>query len=701
MAVETGESHARDPGLDIEVSVRENASEMSAGGAPLLSQEEDHVAEDMGDEGEEGRTPRPKRPKRSPAIVLGTRGMEMVPSSLNEEERTIEMTAATGTPVRRTDLWSGDEYDEVLDMSERSVRLDRLNMGAPLLDSHDYYSGTRAILGAIVPGSARVSDGRLIAKAKFSRSEQGERAFRDAKDGILRHVSVGYLVHKRKIDDKTSPPIHLAIDWEPHEISAVAIPADHHAGFRSAEFRSAPVASKGEPMTEVKAEAAPAMDQRAIEETIRARVESELKAEQDRRDGIAEIARKLSLPAEFAEEHIRAKTSLEEFRAKAIDKTAEMEREAPASSLNPRGFPAYLPLARPGRKEPEAGARAMRMISCVGIARKFGLSPIEVATRNMGDDPVGRDMVVRAMQASIGSAGGYLIPTELSAELIDLLRPRTVVRWATPASRQISIPRGNLRMGRINQGATLGYVGEGTSSAATQDVIGDINFSARKAKAIVPISNDLIRFAQGSADALVRDDLIRQLAVLEDTAFLRGMGTQWTPKGMRFLAASANIIASQSGYSTATAISDMSSLVNALEAAAVPMTNPHWFMSQRSKNFLYDQRDSVGGFLFRAEMDRGTFRGIPFSWTQSIPQNLGVGGNASEIYLVDMDEFIIADVPGLMIDASQEASYSPDGSSLVSSFDKDETVIRVIAEHDCNVKHTASVGVLTSVLWGT
>ena len=45
--------------------------------------------------------------------------------------------------------------------------------------------------------------------------------------------------------------------------------------------------------------------------------------------------------------------------------------------------------------------------------------------------------------------------------MIDLLRPRTVVRKATPNSRQISIPRGNLTMGRLNQGATIGYVGEG------------------------------------------------------------------------------------------------------------------------------------------------------------------------------------------------------------------------------------------------
>jgi HK97 family phage major capsid protein len=114
-----------------------------------------------------------------------------------------------------------------------------------------------------------------------------------------------------------------------------------------------------------------------------------------------------------------------------------------------------------------------------------------------------------------------------------------------------------------------------------------------------------------------------------------------------------------------------------------------------------DARDSIGGFLFRAEMDRGMFRGYPFAWSQNIPNNLGGSTNQSEIYLADMDEFVIADVPGIEIDASGDASYSTDGSTLTNSaFDRDETLIRVIAEYDANIKHAASAVVMGSVPWG-
>jgi hypothetical protein len=178
------------------------------------------------------------------SIISATRSMQisMAHASLDDGERTIDLIAATDTPVRRREYdFFGDverTYDEVLDMSPGSVRLERMNNGAALLDSHDYYSGTRAMIGAIVPGSAKVRDGKLTASAKFSRSENGDRAFQDAKDGILRSVSVGYLIHQLEIDDTVSPPMHRITDWEPHEISAVAIPADRNAGFRSAQVAS-------------------------------------------------------------------------------------------------------------------------------------------------------------------------------------------------------------------------------------------------------------------------------------------------------------------------------------------------------------------------------------------------------------------------------------------------------------------------------
>jgi len=642
------------------------------------------------------------------------RDMVMTPASLDEESRTVDATLSTGAPVKRRD-WERGEYTEVLDMAPKSVRLERLNSGAPVLDSHDYFSGTRSVIGAVVPGSARVRAGELKAKIKFSRSDEGERVMRDVKDGVLRSLSVGYLTHAYEDDEATSPPTRRAVDWEPHEASVVAIPADPRAGFRSAQ----PSAIK-EPV--VMTTAAKAEDPSAAvnEAEINARAEAKakelaetlMKAEMDRREAIYSVAKGLRLADEFAKAHVDAKTPLDAFRAAAIEEKTKSEAGGPQNGVGDgwefrnvdqttafREFRGGMPTILPNTalKTPEPGQRASQMIVAIGMGKRMGVSPVEISTRLYGSTAYS----TRALQASIGSGGGFLIPIELSTEIIEYLRPKTVVRRATPQSRQISIPRGNLTIGRQNTGATVGYIGEGQSTAYTQESVGAITFSAKKAKALVPISNDLIRFAQSSADMIVRDDLVRQLAVLEDQNFLRGLGSVNAPKGIRNLAASANVLTATLSYNVTTVISDLQTMVTTLQNAYIPMTNPAWFWSPKTMNYLYDARDSVGGFLFRREMDAGQFRGHPFFWTQNIPSNLGASANQSEVYLVDMDEFIIADVPGLMIDASQEASYSSDGSTLTNSaFDRDETVIRIIAEHDCNIKHTAAACVLTAVPYG-
>lgn len=154
------------------------------------------------------------------------------PRTIDEATRTVDVVMSTGAPVIRRDWLEGD-YIEELEISPKAIRMDRLNNAAPLLDSHDISGGVGAILGSVVPGSARIERGALWGRVRFSSSDRGERAFRDVKDGILRSVSVGYITHKYATDDTTSPPTRRATDWEVYELSAVAIPADATAGFRS------------------------------------------------------------------------------------------------------------------------------------------------------------------------------------------------------------------------------------------------------------------------------------------------------------------------------------------------------------------------------------------------------------------------------------------------------------------------------------
>ena len=167
--------------------------------------------------------------------VIFHREASFTASSWNSSRRTIDVIWTTGATVRRKQygLHDGDEYDEELVVSGNAVRLDRLNSGAPFLDSHRAHNAG-SVLGAIVPGTARIEGGKGVATVKLSAAKEDAAVVEKIKDGIIRNVSCGYIVHRKEIIPRNGQvPLHRAVDWEPLELSAVAIASDSGAQVRS------------------------------------------------------------------------------------------------------------------------------------------------------------------------------------------------------------------------------------------------------------------------------------------------------------------------------------------------------------------------------------------------------------------------------------------------------------------------------------
>lgn len=168
------------------------------------------------------------------------RSAEVRAESFDEADNTIEVVWTTGAAVRRYDWRNGRYYQEILEVTPKSVRLDRLNAGAPFLDTHDDWN-LATVLGAVVPGSARIEGGKGYAKVKLSRSEADRTAIEKIKDGIIRNVSVGYAIHKVVKTDADGDGLDdewRVVDWEPLEISAVPVPADAGSQIRKGDERA-------------------------------------------------------------------------------------------------------------------------------------------------------------------------------------------------------------------------------------------------------------------------------------------------------------------------------------------------------------------------------------------------------------------------------------------------------------------------------
>jgi hypothetical protein len=174
--------------------------------------------------------------RREASLPMMARAAEVRPESVDAASRTIEVVWTTGATVkrRRWEEWEAVEYDEELIVSENAVRLERMNAGAPFLDSHSSWS-LSSVLGSVVPGSVRIEGGQGTATVQLTAAEDAKDAVTRILEKSVRFVSVGYVVHRFDITKKDGErELWRATDWEPYEISAVAMPADAGAHVRSA-----------------------------------------------------------------------------------------------------------------------------------------------------------------------------------------------------------------------------------------------------------------------------------------------------------------------------------------------------------------------------------------------------------------------------------------------------------------------------------
>lgn len=265
------------------------------------------------------------------------------PGSVDIEQRTVEITWTTGARGKR---WSWDigNYMEELDVSDSAIRMDRLNAGAPFLNAHNQYE-LGAVVGVVERAWLEGAEGRAL--VRFSQRDDVEQIFRDVKDGILRNISVGYIVHRYVLveDGEDQLPVYRAVDWEPMELSLVPVNFDMGAQVRSAKTpadytgqRNSTVFEDSQAEQPVEQPAAVATTQeednmseattRAAEDQIRREAAD---AERKRGQSIRQLAAKVGF-ADKADDMIERGLTEDAARAELIDLLATRQQAEQAET---------------------------------------------------------------------------------------------------------------------------------------------------------------------------------------------------------------------------------------------------------------------------------------------------------------------------------------------------------------------------------
>jgi len=495
--------------------------------------------------------------------------------AVNEETRTIELSFSSETPVER---WWGNE---ILDHGATAVRLGRLNDGAALLMDHNSRDQVGVVERAWLDGR------RGRATVRFGRSARAEEVFQDVKDGIRKLVSVGYRINSIVLESATNgDETYRITDWEPFEISLVAIPADASVGVdrdaenppfdprslileeedemrnmyqrRNNELAPSPVAAPAAP--------APVVD-------VNAERNLAVQAERSRIASIRTLAARLGC-AELGDEAVTDGRSVDAFveayNARSTPQQQVRPAESPIIGLGDREIQRFSfmrainAMANPtDRRAQEAAAFEFECSAAAAEAlgrESRGITiPLDVVRTPLEGQ---RDLVV-----GTATAGGNLVQTDVAgAAFIDLLRNSLAIEQM--GATMLTDLNGNLAIPRMTGGATAYWVAENAAPTESQQAFDQVALTPKTVGAFTDIGRRLMLQSSIDVEALVRRDLALVLALAIDLAAVNGSGSSNQPRGILNTSGIGSVAGGTNGLAPAyTHIVDLESAVANVNAA--------------------------------------------------------------------------------------------------------------------------------------
>lgn len=546
-----------------------------------------------------------------------TRYQEFDRAAVDEESRTVRLSFSSEEPVER---WFGNE---VLSHNPEHVRMDRLEAGAPLLWNHN----TDVQIGRVE--SANIENGRGEAVVRFSKSVRGEELFQDVKDGIATNVSVGYRINEMVLDeDDKESETYRAVDWMPHEISLVSVPADFGVGVgrditgdhQTRVFK--PEAEKEEPkMSEA------TIDVQAVRDEAR---EAVLAEEAARIATIQQASKDAPYLRELADKAISDRMPLDAFQLEALEAAKRELKVKPVQESV--SAPITVDMSNKERSQysilKAVQAQMSGNWSEAGLEREVS----QTIAQREGDStgfyiPMNAPWGRRDLTAGTNNQGGFLVPTDHRAgDFVEALRANMVVGQA--GATYLTGLSGNVAIPTIATGTAVGWVAEGAAPTEGQPVFGQISLTPKNLVGYVEMTRNLMLQSSPAVETVVQQDITNALAVGMDAAALAGSGSSNQPTGILSTSGIGSVSFSSSGAPTFAEIVAIESEITADNAATTGM--------------VYVTTPALNGYLKTATKDSGSGRfiseggvvnGYSVLNTSSVTANNVILGNFSDLII--------------------------------------------------------------------
>lgn len=312
-----------------------------------------------------------------------------------------------------------------------------------------------------------------------------------------------------------------------------------------------------------------------------------------------------------------------------------------------------------------AGARGNRW-EALDRAKVWDNTP-EVSIALSGDIPslmsnpndiIGKAAIGAGTTTDATWASPLIAFTVMASEYIELLRPATII-GRIPGLRRVPF---NIQMPRSTAGTTMGWVGENAPKPVSAMAFDTVTLRWAKAAGIVVLTDELVRFSNPAAEAIVRSDMIAAMAQFLDRQFVDptvAAVTNVSPASITN-GVSATV---RTGTNQAAWVVDATTLLTTFLTANLSTVGGVWIMSQRQALAFSLMLNALGQpFYPNITATGGTLLGYPVIASENVPSVGSSPADGTPIIFAVAPEIMLADDGQVVIDASNQASVNMDSA---------------------------------------
>lgn len=268
------------------------------------------------------------------------------------------------------------------------------------------------------------------------------------------------------------------------------------------------------------------------------------------------------------------------------------------------------------------------------------------------------------IQSQDGPGGGYLVPEEYHARLMEIAAPMAIVRSRAsvipvatdsgkiPSLDQTTAPTAGAGDTSFAGGVVANWVKAGGTLTETQPTFAQAEYVIRKLAGYTEVENEVLADSPFGIEALLSRLFGVAVAGMEDHAFLRGDGVQ-EPLGVLNAAAAIGITPATNN---AFAYADALSMRSRFRGAG---GTPVWAIHPGIWPDIGIFETTGGGGVFQANLAAALNQNI-LGWDIVESEHLPQDDNAGGVLLADFAAYLILDRSQMAIAFSEHAAFTTD-----------------------------------------